>query len=52
MVRGMKQASLANLRRTFCVWLMTAAATVGQAQTPSPAFNTGAGIDRRAGIDR
>ena len=32
----MKQANLASLRRTFCVWLMTAAAPLGLAQTPSP----------------
>jgi FKBP-type peptidyl-prolyl cis-trans isomerase len=36
----MKQASLANIRRTLCVWLMTAAAPLGLAQTPSPPHST------------
>jgi FKBP-type peptidyl-prolyl cis-trans isomerase FklB len=40
MVRSMKQASFANLRRTLSVWLMTATAPIALAQTPSPAHST------------
>jgi FKBP-type peptidyl-prolyl cis-trans isomerase FklB len=32
----MKQASLASIRRTLCLWLMMAAAPIALAQTPSP----------------
>ncbi len=40
MVPAMKQVNPANLRSAFCVWLMTAAAPLALAQTPSSPRST------------